>query len=203
MKTFIQQAPTFLFSVASKLLERITQKHSLPPLPPLRAPICAPHLGHLRSPPQPTCLLLWERGTPAPSLVIPLGCVLAPVCRCPPRELAPAPTHSGRGSRRQHLILTPRVWGGRHPQPWLISLGFGGWLSTQLLCRLPFYLPWWLRGKASACNAGDRGSIPGSGRSPGEGNGNLLQFSCLENSMGYNPRGCKESDTTEQFHFLF
>ena len=37
--------------------------------------------------------------------------------------------------------------------------------------------------KACACNAGDLGSIPGSGRSPGEGNGNPLQFSCLENSM--------------------
>ena len=38
-------------------------------------------------------------------------------------------------------------------------------------------------GKESACNAGDLGSIPGSGRSPGEGNGCLLQYSCLENSM--------------------
>ena len=38
-------------------------------------------------------------------------------------------------------------------------------------------------GKASACNVGDPGSIPGSGRSPGEGNGNTLQYSCLENSM--------------------
>ena len=37
--------------------------------------------------------------------------------------------------------------------------------------------------KASACNAGDLGSIPGSGRSPGEGNGNPLQYSCLENPM--------------------
>ena len=36
---------------------------------------------------------------------------------------------------------------------------------------------------ASACNAGDLGSIPGSGRSPGEGNGNPLQYSCLENPM--------------------
>ena len=35
-------------------------------------------------------------------------------------------------------------------------------------------------GKASACNVGDMGSIPGSGRSPGEGNGNPLQYSCLE-----------------------
>ena len=38
-------------------------------------------------------------------------------------------------------------------------------------------------GKESACNAGDPGSIPGSGTSPGEGNGNPLQHSCLENSM--------------------
>ena len=37
--------------------------------------------------------------------------------------------------------------------------------------------------KASACNAGDLGSIPGLGRSPGEGNGNPLQYSCLENPM--------------------
>ena len=38
-------------------------------------------------------------------------------------------------------------------------------------------------GKESACNAGDLGSVPGSGRSPGEGNGNPLQYSCLEDSM--------------------
>ena len=38
-------------------------------------------------------------------------------------------------------------------------------------------------GKESACNAGDPGSLPGSGRSPGEGNGNPLQDSCLENPM--------------------
>ena len=37
--------------------------------------------------------------------------------------------------------------------------------------------------KESACNAGDLGLIPGSGRSPGEGNGNPLQYSCLENHM--------------------
>ena len=39
-------------------------------------------------------------------------------------------------------------------------------------------------GTESACNAGDMGSIPRLGRSPGEGNGNPLQYSCLENSMG-------------------
>ena len=42
------------------------------------------------------------------------------------------------------------------------------------------------RGKESTCNAGDTGnvgSVPGSGRSPGEGNGNPLQYSCMENPM--------------------
>ena len=43
------------------------------------------------------------------------------------------------------------------------------------------WLPWWLSGKA--CNARSEGSIPGSGRSPGEGNGNPLQDSCLGNPM--------------------
>ena len=41
----------------------------------------------------------------------------------------------------------------------------------------------WLSGKESACKADDSGSIPGSERSPGKGNGNLLQYSCLENPM--------------------
>ena len=44
-------------------------------------------------------------------------------------------------------------------------------------------LPQWLSGKESSCNAGDSGLIPGSGRYPGEGNGNPLQYSCLGNSM--------------------
>ena len=44
-------------------------------------------------------------------------------------------------------------------------------------------LPWWFSGKESACKAGDVGSIPELGRSPGEGNGNPLQYSCLGNPM--------------------
>ena len=62
-------------------------------------------------------------------------------------------------------------------------------------------------GKESAYNAGDPGLIPGWGRSPGEGNGYPLHYSCLENSItggarlaDYSPWGSKESDTTEQ-HF--
>ena len=44
-------------------------------------------------------------------------------------------------------------------------------------------LLWWLSGKGSACSAGDTGLIPESGRSPGEGNGNPLQYSCWGNSL--------------------
>ena len=60
--------------------------------------------------------------------------------------------------------------------------------------------------KASAWNAGDTGSIPGSGRSPGEGNGNPLQFLPGESHggrslVGYSPWGRKELDMTERLHF--
>ena len=44
-------------------------------------------------------------------------------------------------------------------------------------------LPRWLSDKEPPANAGDAGSIPGSGRSPGGGHGNLLQYSCLEKPM--------------------
>ena len=58
--------------------------------------------------------------------------------------------------------------------------------------------------KESECNAGDPGSIPGLGSSPGGGQGNPLQYSCLENPhgqrslAGYSPWGPKESDMTAQ-----
>ena len=56
---------------------------------------------------------------------------------------------------------------GRSPFAFLMWLGFPGGSD----------------GKESSCNAGGPGSIPGSGRSPGEGNGNPLQYSCLGNPM--------------------
>ena len=65
-------------------------------------------------------------------------------------------------------------------------------MRQNLFALLLFYLflavplmgfPGGSDGKASSCNAGDLGLIPGLGRSPGEGNGNPLQYSCLENPM--------------------
>ena len=63
--------------------------------------------------------------------------------------------------------------------------------------------------KESSCNAGDLGSLPGLGRSSGEGNGNPLQYSCLGNSIdkrslaGYNPWGSQRvgHDLVTNFHF--
>ena len=68
-------------------------------------------------------------------------------------------------------------------------------------------LPGGSDGKASAHNAGGAGSIPGSGRFSGEGNGKPLQYSCPKfhgwrSLVGYSPWGHKESDTTDQLHFL-
>ena len=60
-------------------------------------------------------------------------------------------------------------------------------------------LPGGSAGKESACKVGDLGSIPGLGRSAGEGKGYPLQYSGLENS----PWGRKESDTTEQLSLTF
>ena len=66
-------------------------------------------------------------------------------------------------------------------------------------------LPGGSEGRGSACNVGDPGLIPGSGRSPGEGNGNPLQYPCLGNPMN---RGAwqatvhrvAKSDMTERLH---
>ena len=75
--------------------------------------------------------------------------------------------------------------------------------------RIPLGLLRWRSGKESAqcrrCDARDLGSIPGSGRSPGEGNGHLLQYSCLENSWTEKPGGllsmsCKKYNTHTHTH---
>ena len=83
---------------------------------------------------------------------------------------------SGRSSRRRDRLPTS------------VFMGFPGGLD----------------GKEFTCNVGDLDSIPGFGKSPGEGNGNPLQYSCLENPHGqgslvsYSPWDRKESNMTEQ-----
>ena len=78
------------------------------------------------------------------------------------------------------------VWRGgqeREPQKELtLGRGKGRRLRGEVLKQGGWYLSG-SDGKESACDAGDPGSIPELGRSPGEGNGNPLQYSCLENPV--------------------
>ena len=81
------------------------------------------------------------------------------------------------------------------------------WLlfGRKAMTNLDLIFPGGSDGNASAYNIGDLGLIPGSGRFPGEGNGNPLQYSCLENPMdgeAWCPWGREESDTTERLHSL-
>ena len=88
-----------------------------------------------------------------------------------------------------------------------------GFFSPPVCCPLSYHLgfPGSSDGKASACNAGDSGLIPGSGRFLGEGNGNLLQYSWLKNPMdggawwtavhGVAKSRTRLSDFTFTFHF--
>ena len=77
-------------------------------------------------------------------------------------------------------------------------------IQNYLLTLLWLGFPCGSAGKESTCNAGDLGSIPGLGRSPGEGNGYPLQYSGLENSMDCIVHGVAKSGTRQSdFHFYF
>ena len=69
----------------------------------------------------------------------------------------------------------------------LVSWNGTGLVQSSPICTPLLHVCGGSEVKASACYAGDLGLIPGSGRSPGEENGNLLQYSCLENSMDGGP----------------
>ena len=86
--------------------------------------------------------------------------------------------------------------------PWMSSQGRHDWEREELIYYLGY--PCGSAGKESACNAGDLGSIPGLGRSPGEGKGYPLQYSGLEKSMGSTVHVViKRHDwTTFTFHLL-
>ena len=72
--------------------------------------------------------------------------------------------------------------------------------TSPCYCHLPVLggFPGGSTGQESACNTGDLGSIPGLGRSPGEGNSYPLQYSGLENPTDYTVQGATESEVTEQ-----
>ena len=84
------------------------------------------------------------------------------------------------------------------------------YLEGLIIFLLYFIKVWGFPGgsevKESAWNAEDPVSIHGLGRSPGEGNGNPLQYSCLENPLDggvwWGPWGLKGSDMTERLHFF-
>ena len=77
-------------------------------------------------------------------------------------------------------------------------------VSVCLIMGITLGFPDISAGKESTCNAGDPGSIPGSGRSPGEGKGYPLQYSGLGNSMDYIVHGIARSHTRmNKFHFHF
>ena len=73
--------------------------------------------------------------------------------------------------------------------------------SSHLFSYLAPFFPCGSAGKESACNEGDLGSIPGLGRSPGEGNGNPLQYSGLKNSMDYHGAANSRKGLRD-FHFI-
>ena len=101
----------------------------------------------------------------------------------------PAPAHGAHHSgstllHREPSEASPRL----HAPPWSKPLRLGAQVALRgadsvgpAFCALGF--PGGSEIKASASNVGDLGSIPGLGRSLGEGNGNPLQYSCLENPM--------------------
>ena len=87
---------------------------------------------------------------------------------------------------------------------WLI---FIEWRNETVDVTVLQGLPWWLSGKESVCQAGDKGSISGLGRSPGGGNGNSLQYPCLENprdreAWWVTVHGVTELDVSEHLHYL-
>ena len=79
-----------------------------------------------------------------------------------------------------HIPHSPDLFQGKHVPGVSDKLLFSKEIKKGNLKLKGF--PGGSEGKASACNAGDLSSIPRSGKSPGEGNGNQLQYSCLENS---------------------
>ena len=111
-------------------------------------------------------------------------------------------------------VAIPFSRGSSQPRDWtrvscIVDRHFTVWATNQFYKFKPYFLgfPGGSDGKASAYNAGDPGSIPGSGRSPGKGNGNphsilAWRIPWTEEPGGLQSRGCKELNTTEGTHIL-
>ena len=127
-----------------------------------------------------SCLILWPHGQSTPGLPVPLYLP----------EFAQVRVHwIGDAIQPYHPLLpsSPFAFNLFQHQglfQWVSYMGFPGGSEV----------------KASACSAGDLGSIPESGRSPGEGNGNPLQYSCLENPMGEEPGGLQSMGSQRVRH---
>ena len=122
--------------------------------------------------------------------------------------------HLPKGPRR-HLLASVTYWAspsssaGKRIQlqfrrSWFDScVGKFAWRRDRLPTPVLLGFPDSSDGKESTCNAGDLGSTPGLGRSPGEGKGYPLQYSGLENSMGHIVHGVAKSRTRlSNFHSL-
>ena len=94
------------------------------------------------------------------------------------RKWQPTPVFLPGESQGQGILVGCCLWGRTESDTTAAT-----WQQQQQQHTHYLGFPGGSDDKASACNAGDPGSIPGSGRSPEEGSGNPLQYSCLENSM--------------------
>ena len=126
-------------------------------------------------------VILLSLSLPPPPIVpppLPLhGCrLLSPMGSFPGSKSGKRRRHNASPSTLLTGSSTAKELGGREDASLHVIT-----LLEALVSALGF--PGGSGGKESGFNAGDRDLVPGSGRSPGEGNGNLLQYSCLENSM--------------------
>ena len=96
-----------------------------------------------------------------------------------------AKRHNQAKEREKEGMVTCSKWEpwGSFPRQCLSEQPSWGSFKLRYMHIHEFGFPGGSAGKESACNAGNLGSIPGLGRSPGEGNGNPLQYSCLEYPM--------------------
>ena len=101
------------------------------------------------------------------------------------RKWQPAPVLLPGKAHGQRTVVGYSPWGHKQSDTTERLHSIYLYMYVYIYTHTFMGFPGYSAGKESTCNAGDLGSIPGSGRSPGEGNGNPLQYSCLENSIDW------------------